>query len=290
MEETIKSKQTQEHNNEFFAKTGISGIDSIMGTMTSGDLVVIGGEDGVGKTTLASQIALHVSKAFGFPVEIFTNEMMETALFRRLFPAALRYAEGDRDNEAYRQYELLNEADVLLSSFSGIDIYELSALIYKAIKEKGVKLVVVDSLQAINGSKAYLGNRAWEIDQIVRDLKSIAMAQNIIVVLVSHMNRSAGLAGSYPDRMSGLRNLKDSSAIGHLADEVLIPEFCDSYDACEDTPEHQHQRIRVAKARHGLTGSCDVIFSCSVKNGPHFFEEEIRSSIFNGVESAMNQL
>lgn len=130
------------------------------------------------------------------------------------------------------------------------------------MREKGVKLLMIDYLQLMNANGMKFGSRQEEVSTISRSLKGLAKELNIPVLALSQLSRNVesreGLEGKRPQ----LSDLRESGAIEQDADMVLFvhrPEYYHIYQDEKGNDLHGMAQIIIAKHRKGATG--DVLLN-----------------------------
>lgn len=245
-------------------QTKYSSIDKLLVGMGKGDLVIIGGRPGMGKTSFAMNIATNVAKTTDKNIAVFSLEMSSEQLVARMLGS-----EGMIDSNTMRTGRLsdddwrhLAEAASVLSR-TNINIDDSSNSTPSTIRAKlrrldNIGLIVIDYLQLMYPDKPS-DNRVKDIADITRSLKLIAKDFEVPVILCSQLARGTE---SRKEKQPVLSDLRDSGAIEQDADIVLFLYRSDYYDTHEgDAGEAVTQNsdyviaeCNVAKNRHGGTG------------------------------------
>ncbi len=246
-----------------------------------GDLIIVGGRPGMGKTSFAMNIAANVAKA---PIKgvrpdvvVFSLEMTNQQLAERLLAA-----EGGVDSKVLMRGKLepehwknladaaanLSNTNLLIDETSNIAVTEMKA---KLRRLKNLGLVVIDYLQLMH-TERHTDNRVLEIAEITRGLKLMAKDLAVPVILCSQLRREAG-SGKNGEKMPQLSDLRDSGAIEQDADVVIFlhRDEYGNYDADQDAAATA--KAIVAKNRHGATGTVNLSWSGSTFR---FFSVETR--------------
>ena len=220
----IESHEQQRKDPRKIKTTGIRSLDdTLRGGMRDGQLIVIGGRPGAGKSVLLTQIASHVA-ASGDGALIVTLEMTKEELVGRLMQR--------HDPDAIANLPLY-----FIDSTS--DLGRITALIRVAVRRHKIGLIVVDYLQLAEVSGGRQSNREQEIATISRRLKILAKNMKLPIVVGSQLNR-----GSEKKGKPTMSDLRESGAIEQDADIVIL------LSKSEDGPE---SLIDVAKQRGGRT-------------------------------------
>ena len=240
--------------------SGFSELDAKIGGLSRSDLILIAARPGIGKTSLALNIASHVALKEKKGVAIFSLEMSGEQLVSRMISSlalvdSSRLRTGDiRPDEWTRLAEavsILGDSPMKIDDNAGGTVQEIKA---KLRREKDIGLVVIDYLQLMrSGSRSE--NRVQEVAEISRSLKIMARELDIPVVALSQLNRASE---SRKDKKPMLSDLRESGSIEQDAD-IVIFLYRD-----EDNPDLEARNIvncSVAKNRHGATGTIDFLWS-----------------------------
>jgi replicative DNA helicase len=241
-------------------KTGFTDLDTkLMGGLHPSDLIIIAGRPGMGKTSLAMNIAEHVAVYENRPVALFSLEMGRDQLLLKILSSISGvYQTRLRDSRYLKSEEWLElttasakiyDAPMYIDDTAGISPMEIRAKLRRlAIREKDLALVVVDYLQLMK-IKGRTDSREQEISEISRSMKSIAKEFKIPVIALSQLNRNVEARGDKRPMMSELR---ESGAIEQDADIILLIYRDEVYNA--DTQSKGIAEINIAKHRNGPTG------------------------------------
>ena len=244
--------------------TGYKDLDMMTSGLQPGDLVIIAGRPSMGKTSLALNIAEYVAIDTGLPAAIFSMEMSSTQLVSRLIGSVgklnqhkMRTGQLDDNDWEKLSYALgqLNEAPIFIDEGSALNPYEVRARARRLHKQCGkLGLVVIDYLQLM-GTSGSTENRATEISEISRSLKSLAKELNVTVVAISQLNRSVE---QRPDKRPVMSDLRDSGAIEQDADVIMFIYRDEVYNP--ESPDKGVAEIILAKQRNGPVGRVKLTF------------------------------
>jgi replicative DNA helicase len=235
---------------------GLSDFDAISSGLEGGDLVVIAGRPGMGKTALLVTIAANVSKSRG--VAVFSAEMSSQQLLRRCV-ALLGSVEQGKLRRANRIEEsdwraIGDAAGELAQRRLWVDDKPLPTLdhvrseVLTLRAKADVGLVMVDYVQLIQGVGA---NRYEQLRDVAYGLKGLAKETGVPVILLAQLNRGVEKAENKRGRLSDLR---DSGAIEEAADIVGM-----LYSEGYYNPEHPMPYVlecAIEKNRNGERGLC----------------------------------
>ncbi|HEY2897114.1 MAG TPA: DnaB-like helicase C-terminal domain-containing protein [Gemmatimonadaceae bacterium] len=237
--------------------TGFPTLDRLLGGgFRRGDLIVLGGDVGTGKSALALAIALRAAED-GHPVTYLSGEMSPTRVQERLLAI-----EGRASIDALRSGTMDEETRVSLGAVAlrapgtlpvvrAMPQEGSEALDAEAKQEPRPRLLVIDSLQHVHGTGAPPENNA----QAVLALKEIAMRNHVAVLVTAH------LPDLPPNRENLRPQLHDFGAMGaikQLADVVLglfREEIYHPVPGSEGAAE-----LAILKNRHGPTTYIDLYF------------------------------
>jgi replicative DNA helicase len=240
--------------------TGFIELDKMTSGLQKGDLVIVAGRPSMGKTSFAMNIAEHVAIKEGLPVLIFSMEMSATQLASRMLGSVGRVNQGRlrtgrlSDEEWPRVTQsigLLTKAPMLIDETGSLNSLELRTRARRMARKYGnVGLIVIDYLQLMSGkSSGATENRATEISEISRSLKSLAKEMQCPVIALSQLNRSLENRENKRPMMSDLR---ESGAIEQDADVILFIYRDEVYNP--ETEAVGIAEVIIGKQRNGPTG------------------------------------
>lgn len=240
--------------------SGFVEIDRKTGGFKDGELIVIAGRPSMGKTALALQIALNVAE-LNYPIAFFSIEMTNYQLGQRCISNVsgktnVQLLEGHCNIQCLlSKTERFLKYSLFVDDSSMISIYELHAKAKRLVLKYGIKMVIVDYLQLIQGEG---NNREQAVSSISRGLKLIAKDLNIPVIALSQLNREVEKTGSKKPQLS---NLRESGAIEQDSDVVWFIHRPAKYGEATisingiDQNSDGIAEIIIAKNRNGITGS-----------------------------------
>ena len=248
-------------DNEFPGlSTGLHDLDHKINGLNKSDLLLIAARPGMGKTSLALNIALDVAKKSAKTVAFFSLEMSREQLAMRLlsnesFVDNQKLLTGRLTEEEWTKIGIassaLSQTDIRVDDNPSISVAEMNA---KCRRLDNLGLVLIDYLQLMtsagNGQTSNNANRVQVVSDISRALKIMAKELDVPVICLSQLSRANE---SRTDKRPMLSDLRESGAIEQDADEVLFIYRDDYYHP--DTPEKNVAEIIVAKNRHGETGT-----------------------------------
>ena len=237
--------------------TGLKDLDTKINGLNKSDLLLIAARPGMGKTSIALNIALSAAKATGKAVVFFSLEMSKEQLAQRLisnesFVDSQVLATGKLSEEEWEKIGIaaaaLGSTDIRVDDNPSITVTEMNA---KCRRVDNLGLVIIDYLQLMTSATGKVNdNRVTAIGEISRALKIMAKELNIPVICLSQLSRANE---SRADKRPILSDLRESGAIEQDADEVLFLYRDDYYNP--DTEEKNVAECIIAKNRHGETGT-----------------------------------
>lgn len=244
-------------------------LDDITHGFQNTDLIILGARPGQGKSALTGCICYNIAKG-GDPVGMFSLEMPGIQVVDR---TAIGLSEIDPDKiksgninplEMTRWVHFNGQISNLswyIDDTAGLGIIELRARARRMKVKYGIKLLVVDYIQLINGRIHDDLNRDQEISIITRTLKQIAKELEIPVIAISSLNRSVETRGG--DKRPNLSDLRDSGSIESDADVVMFlyrPEYYKITVDEDGLPTHGKAEVIFAKHRNGSLGTAILKF------------------------------
>ena len=239
--------------------SGLMDLDRKINGLNKSDLILIAARPGMGKTSLALNIALNAAKKSGKTIAFFSLEMSREQLGMRLmsnesFVDNQKLATGQLSEEEWGKIGLassaLSQTDIRVDDNPTITVAEINA---KCRRLENLGLVVIDYLQLMTSSgERYSSNenRQQIVSDISRALKIMAKELNVPVICLSQLSRANE---ARQDKRPMLSDLRESGAIEQDADIVMFLYRDDYYH--EDSPEKNVAECIVAKNRHGETGT-----------------------------------
>lgn len=196
--------------------TGFAMVDQFLVGLGKGDLCIVGGRPGMGKSAFAISVAVNVAKSTKKKVCIFSLEMSNEQVVQRMLSSEAlvdnyKMRSGKLDG---KDWENLARASAALAE-TDIYIDDSTALTCAAMKSKlrrmrdGLGLVIIDYIGLMQ-SERKTDNRAVEVGEISRNLKIMAKEMNVPVIVCAQLNR--GTEGRSEKRPS-ISDIRDSGAI-----------------------------------------------------------------------------
>ncbi|MFD1343489.1 replicative DNA helicase [Litorisediminicola beolgyonensis] len=273
--------------------TGLIDLDKKLGGLHPSDLLILAGRPSMGKTSLATNIAFNVAKAYkrgikpdgsegaieGGVVGFYSLEMSAEQLAARILSEAAevpseQIRRGDMTEEEFRRFveaaKSLEACPLYIDDTPALPIAQLAARARRLKRTHGLDVLMVDYLQLVRGTAE---NRVNEIAEISMGLKAIAKELNIPVIALSQLSRQVE---SREDKRPQLSDLRESGSIEQDADVVMFvfrEEYykerekpgdhdLDKMAAWQEEMERLHGKAEVVigKQRHGPIGTVELSF------------------------------
>ncbi len=245
--------------------TGLDKFDEMTAGLQPGDLVIVAGRPSMGKTSFAMNIAEYCAcrPENPVPTAIFSMEMSGEQLALRLISSLGRINQqkvrtGQLDQADWQRVSsaiaIMSKAPMYIDDTGALTPTELRARARRLKREHNLGLMVVDYLQlmSVPGTRE---NRATEISEICRSLKSLAKELHIPVIALSQLNRSLE---QRPDRRPIMSDLRESGSIEQDADLIAFIYRDEVYD--KDSPDKGVAEIIIGKQRNGPIGTVKATF------------------------------
>jgi replicative DNA helicase len=247
--------------------TGFRDIDYLIGGLTAGDMIIIGGRPSMGKTALATDVSLNIAKT-GKEVLYFTFETTASAVMQRAAGnlGSVSIAAAKAQDASTETLEKLADGACMLRklpiwiSETGNTPAKLIANVRKHRRRHGLSLIVIDYLQLMNtGSKRE--NRQQEVSAISMAIKRLAIEEKVPVLALSQLNRASEGDGK-KERKPRMSDLRESGTLEQDADVVLLLYRQDYYRLQEnrDAVTDGKAEVSIAKNKNGPPGMAELYF------------------------------
>lgn len=275
--------------------TGLVDMDRKLGGLHKSDLLILAGRPSMGKTSLATNIAFNIAKAYrkglrpdgtegtveGGVVGFYSLEMSAEQLAARILSEAAevpseQIRRGDMTEAEFRRFvdaaKSLEACPLYIDDTAALPISQLAARARRLKRTHGLDVLIVDYLQLVKGTGKG-DNRVNEISEISQGLKAIAKELDIPVIALSQLSRQVE---SRDDKRPQLSDLRESGSIEQDADVVMFVFREEYYKEREKPGEHElekmaawqeemdrlHGRAEVimGKQRHGPIGTVELSF------------------------------
>lgn len=283
--------------------TGLSSMNAKIGGMHNSDLMILAGRPGMGKTSLATNIAYNAAERYrrdeadgippeknmGAKVAFFSLEMSADQLATRVLAEqsevsgeALRMGKISKEQfqKLSRAAQQLQTLPLFIDDTPGLTIAGLRTRARRLQRRHGIGLIIVDYLQLLQGTSKGGDNRVQEISEISRGLKTLAKELHVPVMALSQLSRAVE---QREDKRPLLSDLRESGSIEQDADMVMFVFREDYYLAAQEPDQNDtklqqaymdwHEKMErvhgtaeliVAKQRHGSTGRIRLRFESHI--------------------------
>jgi len=237
--------------------TGFKDLDDALAGMQRSNLLILAARPGVGKTSLALNIAQNVAVKYKRPIGFFSLEMSREELVDRLLVAqadidAWKLKTGKLDEEDFTKLSNamgeLAEAPLYIDDTPGLSILEMRTKARRLQVEAGIDFLIVDYLQLAHSRN--LENRVQEVSEISQGLKNLARELKIPVLALSQLSRAVETRGGKKPQLADLR---ESGSIEQDADVVM-------FIWREDDEKLENVVLDIAKHRNGPLRSINLFF------------------------------
>ena len=275
--------------------TGIHALDVRMGGLQASDLVILAGRPGMGKTSLATNIAFNIAhnyrgdvEADGTPkaidggvVGFFSLEMSAEQLATRIISeqaevSSSKIRRGEINESEFEKLSYcaqeMQKIPLFIDETGGISISQLAARARRLKRQRGLDVLIIDYIQLMQGSNKHAGNRVQEVTEITTGLKALAKELGVPIIALSQLSRQVE---NRDDKRPQLSDLRESGSIEQDADVVLFV-FREEYYIKNREPKEGTEEwfkwdaelreatgkaeIIIAKQRHGPTGAAKLGF------------------------------
>ena len=241
--------------------TGFEGIDNLTGGFQRANLIVLAARPGVGKTSLALNMAQHMATEGHKPdggkhaVAIFSLEMSAEELGERLMCSSARVSSHklrtgslspDDHAKLVQAAGILEKADIFIDDTAGLNMFELRAKARRLQSKTPLSLLIVDYLQLMSGD-GRADNRQQEVSNISRAHE--AARARALRAGHRHLRSSTARPRRAPTSEPQLADLRESGAIEQDADMVMF-----IYEDPSDPASKGVVKVKIAKHRNGPTG------------------------------------
>lgn len=289
--------------------TGLIDLDKSLGGLQPSDLIILAGRPAMGKTSLVTNIAFNIAKAYkaekqqdgtlktvnGGIVGFFSLEMSAEQLATRIIAEqsgvpSYKIRRGDmREDDFYKITEAAREMQSIpfyIDQTGGISIAQLTARARRLKRQRGLDVLIVDYLQLLSGSSKKGENRVQELTEITTGLKALAKELSVPLIALSQLSRQVE---SRDDKRPQLSDLRESGSIEQDADVVMFV-YRDEYYLKNKEPKpgteeyfkwqaemdqvHGKAEVIIGKQRHGPTGTVQLAFQADITRFTNLADED----------------
>jgi replicative DNA helicase len=242
-------------------------LDKILCGLQDGEMLILAARPSIGKTALAMNIAAYLAIQQKVPVLVFSLEMDRRQLGTRLMSAhgnvdAYHIRSNTISADEFKRLQVacgsIGDSPLFVDDQPGLTVLQMRARVRKAVIDHGVKLVVLDYLQLMQGPGADLRHRVVDLSL---GIKQLARETHLPILCLSQMSRATEGREDHRPMMSDMR---ESGSLEADADVVLLLHRKGFYDAQkadhEQVNDYNTAELIVAKQRNGPTGVVKLFF------------------------------
>jgi len=210
--------------------TGYTNVDRVTSGWQEGNLIIIAGRPGMGKTTIALNLLRNPAVDFQMPVAIFSLEMTFRDLVNKFVSAETNIELRTITKKMFTptdwvQFDHLSarltNSPIFIDDTPAITISDFKIRARRLVERYKVKMIAIDYLQLMKGESIHKGNREQEISSITRSLKATAKELKIPIIALSQLSREVEKRGG--DMIPRLSDLRESGSIEQDADIIIFP-------------------------------------------------------------------
>lgn len=252
--------------------TGYTELDKITSGWQLSDLIIIAGRPAMGKTSFALSLAKNIAIDNRDAVAFFSLEMNNVQLVNRLISNVCsvpgsKILNGQLTQDEWSRFDnnigSMMGAPLYVDDTPGLSVFELRTKARRLVREKGVKLIMIDYLQLMNANGMKFNSRQEEVSTISRSLKGLAKELNIPIIALSQLSRAVEQRPGEEGKRPQLSDLRESGAIEQDADMVIFvhrPEYYHIYEDSKGNNLKGMAQICIAKHRKGATADVTLSF------------------------------
>nr|WP_237532247.1 replicative DNA helicase [Streptomyces sp. SID8352] len=242
--------------------TGFTDLDSLLNGLHPGQVVIVAGRPGLGKSTLGVDFLRSCSIRHGRRSVLFSLEMSRREVQMRITSAearvALHHIRGghmtDEDwTRVARRTPDIAAAPLVIDAGPNQTVAQIKAKCRRLKQQGGLDLVVIDYLQLLTAGTSRRDNRQLEVSEMSRSLKLLAKELEVPVVVLSQLNRESE---KRQDKKPTKADLRESGSLEQDADVVILVHREDAYQ--KESPRAGETDLIVDKHRNGPTATITV--------------------------------
>ena len=241
--------------------TGFADLDNLTNGLHPGQMIIVAARPGIGKSTLALDIARHAAVKHHKTAVIFSLEMSKTEITMRLLSAeaGIRLSQmrsgtmNEQDwQKIVRRMTEISDAPLFIDDSPNMTMIQIRAKARRLKQRNDLKLIVVDYLQLMTSGKR-VESRQQEVSEFSRQMKLLAKELEVPVIAISQLNRGPE---QRTDKRPMLSDLRESGSLEQDADMVILVHRPDAWEA--DDPRAGEADLIIAKHRNGPTTTVAV--------------------------------
>lgn len=253
--------------NETGIPSGFPSLDKITGGWQQSNLIVVASRPSIGKTAFAQNLARNVAINQHIPIAFFSLEMSAGQFAKRLFVqetgVGKKTIDGFDTADAIMWLQVgdrltaLSNVPFYVDDTPGLKLAEFKEKAKTLVDEKGIRLIVIDYVQLMNGPEELRGHREEEVSFIIRELKATAKELDVPIIALAQLSKALG-KNNYKRPEPG--DLRESGALEEVADLIILLHRPDYLGLSVEPKDKEISELIVAKNRNGETGEVPLRF------------------------------
>lgn len=236
--------------------TGLEDLDEELCGLHNGEVVVVSGTTGGGKSSLVHNIADHVGVDLNLPVMIFSYEMVRLWVTSRLIAARARINTKvmrsgkfniDDATRYHRAVAELKDAKIFIEDNADMSVQQIRARARRRMSKSGLSLIIIDYIQKVRSETTKKNNsRQRDVAEVSDQVQKMAMELDVPVIALAQINKSHGEVREADDIVF------DAKTVLKIRQDVVIP--------VEEEPDFVKRIIAIVKNNNGPLGNIPVTF------------------------------
>ncbi|MGN6251497.1 MAG: replicative DNA helicase [Marmoricola sp.] len=243
--------------------TGFADLDELTNGLQAGQMVIVAGRPGMGKSTLGLDFCRSASIHNNLASVIFSLEMGRSEITMRLLSAEAKVPlnhirNGPMTDEDWqklaRKMGEVSSAPLFIDDSPNMTMMEIRAKARRLKQRHDLKLIVIDYLQLMSSGKK-VESRQVEVSEFSRQIKLLAKEIEVPIVALAQLNRGSEQRA---DKKPMVSDLRESGSLEQDADIVMLVHRDDVYERESARPGEAD--IIIGKHRNGPTRDVTVLF------------------------------
>jgi len=258
--------------------SGFNDLDRKTNGFQKGDLVIIAGRPGMGKTAFVINVAVNAALEYKKNIGIFSLEMTTQQLILRMLASLSKVGvynlrTGFLNNEQWNKVVLaldkLKTVNIYIDDASFVTSADIRTKARKMKMEKNIDMLIIDYLQLMHGHTGSSTNRVQEVSEISRSLKILAKELDIPIIALSQLNRGVELRD---DKRPVMADLRESGSIEQDADVIMFIYRDEVYNKNKEDNKGKAELI-IGKQRNGPQGTVYLQFEKEITTFRSLYKE-----------------
>ncbi len=258
--------------------SGFNDLDRKTNGFQNGDLIIIAGRPGMGKTAFVVNVAVNAALEHSKSIGIFSLEMTTQQLILRMLSSisnvgVYNLRTGFLNNEQWSRVvqalDKLKKVNIYIDDASFVTSADIRTKARKMKMEKNIDMLIIDYLQLMHGRVTNTQNRVQEVSEISRSLKILAKELNIPIIALSQLNRGVELRD---DKRPVMADLRESGSIEQDADVIMFIYRDEVYNKNKEDNKGKAELI-IGKQRNGPQGTVHLQFEKEITTFRNLYKE-----------------